>query len=209
MDKQLFKDKYRTSSIRLPKWDYSQAWGYFVTICVKDMYMKEKKHVLGNVVDDRVVLNDVGKVVEDFWLWIPDHFEHVELDVFVVMPNHVHGILLINEPQPMYKNDALICRDNSWIVSTNQTGDTNQTGNHQIDIHKQQYTRRKMLLPKIIGKFKMQTAKQINIMNGTQWISFRQSNFYEHVIRNDKDLERIQTYIINNPLKWQFDEYNE
>ena len=55
----------------------------------------------------------------------------------------------------------------------------------------------------------MQTAKQINIMNGTQWISFRQSNFYEHVIRNDKDLERIQTYIINNPLKWQFDEYNE
>ncbi|MFN0157615.1 MAG: transposase, partial [Bacteroidota bacterium] len=85
--------KRRRNSLRLKGFDYSEPGGYFVTICTY-----ERRCVLGEVADGRMILSDEGKAVENAWKQIPDHFENTKLDVFQIMPNHVHGIIEIKEP---------------------------------------------------------------------------------------------------------------
>lgn len=186
---ELFEDIYRTKSLRLTERDYSQPGSYFITICTQ-----WRKSYFGEVIDGDVKLNDMGKIVQKIWSEIPYHFEQIELDVCVIMPNHIHCIVTINED---YR------RDNSWIISPQDISWNVSTNNNTTNKNK---LRRTMVLSKIIGKFKMQTAKQINGMRWTTW-KFWQANYYEHVIRNEKDLKRIRTYIINNPWKWRNDEY--
>ena len=181
---ELFDDIYRIKSLRLPERDYSQPGSYFVTICTQ-----WQKSYFGEVVNWDIKLHDIGKIIQDIWSEIPYHFENVELDIYMIMPNHVHWIITIHED---------FRRDNSWIISQ-------QDISWNISTNKNIF-RRNMLLSKIIGKFKMQTAKQINQIQWTKW-KFRQANYYEHVIRNERDLERIRTYIINNPHKRRNDEY--
>ena len=88
----LYKNKYRLESIRLQNWDYSWNGHYFITICTK-----EKQHFFGNIENEKIILNEIGKIAEKFWLEIPNHFSDVKLDEFVIMPNHVHGILIIDK----------------------------------------------------------------------------------------------------------------
>ena len=88
----LFKNKYRIESTRLNVWDYPHYGFYFVTICTKD-----KKELFGYIKEEIVFLNDVGKLVKDNWLIIPSQFKNVELDEFIIMPNHIHGIIFINK----------------------------------------------------------------------------------------------------------------
>ncbi|MGB8316872.1 MAG: transposase [Ignavibacteriaceae bacterium] len=87
----LFRNKYRVEPNRLKCWDYSTPGWYYITICTRNM-----KCWFGKIEDEKVVLNGFGKTVEDFWKNIPDHYEKIELDYFVVMPNHMHGIIIIN-----------------------------------------------------------------------------------------------------------------
>ncbi|MCD4812402.1 transposase [bacterium] len=88
-----YKNKYRVGTIRLKDWDYSSNGCYFVTICTKN-----QEPFFGDWVDGRLVLKDVGKIAECYWREIPVHFPCVKLDAFVVMPNHVHGIINIEKP---------------------------------------------------------------------------------------------------------------
>ena len=90
MTQLLFQNKYRIPSIRLQKHNYSSSGYYFITICAKN-----KKCFFGNIINDVMQLNDVGKIVQKHWLKIPNHFPLVTLDEFVIMPNHIHGILVI------------------------------------------------------------------------------------------------------------------
>lgn len=184
MMKKLFADRYKIHSLRLPEWDYSEPWSYFITLCTQG-----QKSYFGEVIDGEMKLNKIGEITQNIREEIPKHFSHIELDICMIMPNHVHGIITINENHR---------RDNSWIISQ-------QDISWNVSTHKY-ISRRNMLLPKIIGKFKMQTAKQINQIQWTKW-KFRQPNYYEHVIRNEKDFERIHTYISNNPLKRRNNEY--
>jgi REP element-mobilizing transposase RayT len=92
MDTVKYKNKYRIATIRLKNYDYSQNGCYFVTICTKD-----KQKYFGNIENEKMVLNEIGEIVEKFWLEIPKHFPSVVLDEFVIMPNHVHGIIIINK----------------------------------------------------------------------------------------------------------------
>ena len=87
-------EKHHRRSVRLKDWNYSTPWWYYVTVCTHD-----RKCVLGKVVNDCVVLSESGRIAEDLWRRIPEHFAHVELDPMVVMPNHVHGIIILNEPR--------------------------------------------------------------------------------------------------------------
>jgi REP element-mobilizing transposase RayT len=89
---ELFRKEFRIPSARLAEYDYNQPGFYFVTICTKD-----KKFYFGKIVDYEMVLNDIGKMAQKFWLEIPEHFPHVQLDEFIIMPNHVHGIIYITE----------------------------------------------------------------------------------------------------------------
>ncbi|QQS38347.1 MAG: transposase [Ignavibacteriales bacterium] len=86
----LYKNKFRIASTRLKEWDYSTPSWYYVTICTKFM-----KHWFGEIKNDEMVLNDAGKIVETLWNTIPDHYKNVELDEFVIMPNHIHGIIIL------------------------------------------------------------------------------------------------------------------
>jgi REP element-mobilizing transposase RayT len=99
-----FRDKYRIPSNRLPNWDYSNNGYYFITICTK-----ERKHYFGEIINNKMQLSNIGEIVQKYWLTIPNHFPFVELDESIIMPNHIHGIIVIRENK---------CRDGACPVST-------------------------------------------------------------------------------------------
>jgi len=97
----LFKNKFRVATIRLKNWDYSGPGFYFVTICTKD-----KQHFFGNIDNEKIVYSNIGKIAKKFWLEIPEHFMNVELDEFIIMPNHIHGIIILNNNPNLNKNSS-------------------------------------------------------------------------------------------------------
>jgi putative transposase len=174
----LFRNSFRVESARLKSWDYSWPGWYFVTIVVQ-----AHACALGEVERSQVVLNALGQVAQTCWLEIPKHHADVELDEYVVMPNHVHGIVILNNvPSP--------CRDLQLNVSTK---------NHFNTISPQ-----KRSLSVVIRTYKAAATTWVR-RNG--YINFAwQERFYDHVIRNENDLYRIREYIRNNPRKWILDE---
>jgi len=94
-----FKNKYRIPSTRLPFWDYGWNAAYFITICTK-----HRQHFFGKVIRKKMQLSEIGELVEKYWLYIPKHFQFVKLDAFIVMPDHFHGIIIIDKPDDKPKN---------------------------------------------------------------------------------------------------------
>ena len=135
-----------------------------------------------------MVLNEIGKIARDFWLRIPERYDSGILDAFIVMPNHVHGISGIE-----------------YNPGKNDSGNHHSPQGEETDIESYRKKRRQMLLPKIIGWYKMNVSKQANILLENTGNSFWQRNYYEHIIRNDQSLNRIRDYIINNPMQWEED----
>ena len=168
----------KRKSTRLKGYDYSQSGYYFVAICTKD-----RKEWFGRVDGDEMHLSEFGEIARNFWAEITGHFKYVGLDEFSVMPNHVHGILIIE--------DNLV--GNAYMRS--------QEGN--AFMHSLQ-DRTKMLLPKVIQQYKASVTRKINALK--DGVNFGwQKSFYDHVIRNDKSLDNLRQYITNNPLKWELD----
>lgn len=167
-------------SIRLKEYDYSQEGAYFVTICTWN-----RECLFGDIVNGEVLLNEYGRVVEEYIDGIKERFDNVHIEEFVVMPNHLHGIIMIEQSVGIIHELSL-----------------------QASFAERCKQRRKMLLPKIIGWFKMNTSKSINQMRDSEGRPVWQKNYYEHVVRNEKELRSIQEYIINNPLQWDLDENN-
>ena len=170
-------------SIRLKGYDYSQAGLYFITICVQD-------HVclFGDIVNDEMVLNTEGIIVEECWMAIPEHFPNVVLHEHVVMQNHVHGIVELQ-------------RDN---------GAENILPLRENILNQQQAKRNEFqkMIPRSIGSivkgFKIGVTKRTK---DVFQISIWQRNYYESIIRNDESYEKISNYIINNPKNWKDDKF--
>ncbi|MFH1837941.1 MAG: transposase [Candidatus Kuenenbacteria bacterium] len=171
-----FDNYHHRQSIRLKGYDYSQNGAYFITVCVQN-----KECIFGKIENEKIILNQYGEIAKKYWLEISNHFPNVILDEFVIMPNHIHGIIII---------DASV-----GVI-------------HELPLQKMQIIRRKMLLPKIIGFFKMNVAKLINIKLNRQGQSIWQRNYYDHIIRDEKSLNEIREYIVNNFLKWELDRNN-
>jgi len=173
--------KYQRRSIRLHGYDYSQPGSYFITVCTLD-----KAPLLGEIAEGEMVLNAIGKIVEKCWLAIPDHFANIELDKFVVMPNHIHGIISI---YPL-NNDI-----------------NNTVGVQNFEPLQNKYQH---IIPKSVGSiiraFKIGVTKWVH--KNTNMHNVWQRNYYEHIIRDEPELNRIRRYIINNPPKWEFDRKN-
>ena len=189
----IFKNKYRIESARLNGWDYSQPWWYYVTICTKGM-----KEWFGEVKNGEMVLNNPGKIVEEEWLKTEKIRAKVKLDYYVVMPNHFHGIVIIEGPEHLNKTHKLIdvethrrCVSNKNKKETDHRSVSTKTNN----------------LSSIILQFKSVCTKRIRKSGhkSFQW----QSRFYDHIIRNEKGLYRIRKYIDENPFKWSIGEENE
>ena len=167
-------------SLRLKEYDYSREGAYFITICTYN-----RECVLGNVADEEMILNQFGNIVLECWNSLTGCYTNIELDKFAVMPNHVHGIIKIIDNVGAIHELPL------------QTANTDQ-----------KTKRRRMLIPKVVGYFKMNSAKQINTIRNTAGIPVWQRNYYEHIIRNENKLNKIREYIQNNPLKWHLDRDN-
>jgi len=175
-----FKNKFRIPSIRLQQWNYASPAMYFVTICTKD-----RKCCLCEINDGWIYLTEIGKVVFKYWLEIPKHFNNVELDDWIIMPNHLHGILVLKDDKDFNK-----CRDTTCHVSTGR---------------KFGYMAPKSL-SSIIQAFKASVKRECNKndLSHFQW----QRNYYEHIIRDEDDYGRIKEYIALNPINWQTDRNN-
>ncbi len=179
-------EKHHRRSIRLPGFDYTQDGSYFITICTIDHIC-----IFGNILNGKMVLNDFGKIVKTEWLKTAEMRNNIEIDEFVVMPNHVHGILN--------------------IVSRRGTMHRAPTGTHRAPTTPKFESFGKPVpgsIPTIVRGFKSTVTKQINEIQNAPGTPVWQRNYYEHVIRNETALNRIRNYIIRNPSKWQMDKKN-
>ncbi|QFS43201.1 transposase [Nostoc sphaeroides] len=193
-NKPKYKGKYRIDSTRLPAWSYASNAGYFVTICTNG-----KKCFFGEVVQGEMHLSSIGEIAHKLWYEIPNHFSNCQIDSFCVMPNHIHGILVINQ---IREGDAMNPRtqeeDAMNRVSTSQRGDGERGGvtglfNPMLS---------KNSLSKIVRWYKGRCSFEINqIYEGFGW----QGRFHDNIIRNEFALDRIRQYIINNPINWEHD----
>lgn len=163
-------------SIRLKDYDYTQNGAYFVTICTH-----EKRCIFGQVVDGVMSLNEWGRVVQSCWDEIPVHYPMVELDAFVVMPNHVHGVVVIT-----------VSVGAQYIAPLPKHGATanNVTPNS---------------LGSIVRTFKAAVTRIINRLPDAPHHPIWQRNYYEHIIRSEDSLNTIRAYITSNPAKWAED----
>jgi REP element-mobilizing transposase RayT len=166
-------------SIRLKGYDYSQPGSYFITMCTKN-----RKCLFGDIVDDEMILNDAGKMVEEEWLKLPDRFPNIQLHEFVVMPNHIHGILEIMAGGSVTVTDGTTVAGATLVVAPT-VGD-------------------------MVGAFKsIVTVKYIEGVKTKNWERFDkkllQRDFWDQIIRNDAEFGRIARYITNNPRNWKYD----
>jgi len=158
--------RHHRRSIRLREYDYAQAGAYFVTLVCKDREPLFE--------DDR--LRDI---VEEAWLWLRDRHQHVDLDEYVVMPNHLHGVIVIRD----------VRRGGSRTAPTRRPQAIKPLG-------------------RLVGAFKTVSTRRINAIRGMLGIPAWQRNYYEHIIRDEEELNRIRQYVIENPLHWEQDPEN-
>jgi putative transposase len=252
---------FHRRSIRLTGYDYAQAGAYFVTIVTQG-----RENLFGQVIDGLMELNDAGKTIQSVWDDLPDHYPSIELDEFCILPNHIHGIIVIADsvgagtrPAP---NDAIHDNHHNNLDCDEQSGaptrgaptpapnittpgiqnnyldyDPNDRASTDCDraptrgaptnahdnidpINRVRTDRaqdgaptKHLTLGDIIGGFKsITTDKYILGVNNNGWTPFNgklwQRNYYEHIIRNEIELNRIREYIQNNPLNWGQDAEN-
>ncbi len=168
------RNKHHRRSIRLPGYDYRTPGAYFITIC-----SWQRECLFGEVINDKMQLSPYGKTVLFNWSILPKRYQNVALDNFIVMPNHVHGIIVLKDsPEINYtESDKLALRKSK--------------------IHP---------LSEIVRGLKTFSARRINQMRYLTGVSVWQRGYYEHIIRNEESLGAIRQYIINNPLLWGKDE---
>jgi REP element-mobilizing transposase RayT len=174
-------------SFRLKDYDYSTPGVYFVTIV-----MHGRKPILGRVVKDEVVLTPFGRIVDEAWRDLPRHYRYVELGEFIVMPNHVHGIILL-------KDDSV---GRGGSETRPYTRPYDRSNKHPYD-HPD--TTKRYGLPEIVRALKSFSARRINAVQQTPGLPVWQRNYYEHIIRNDDEMALIAAYIRENPASWQSD----
>ncbi len=166
-------DRHHRRSIRLPGYDYSQPGAYFVTIVTQ-----AREALFGEVVEGQMLLSTYGEIVQGEWLRTSQIRREIEQDEFIVMPNHLHGIVVIREGEPV--------------------------GAHgHAPLH-----RAPRSLGTLVGGFKSAVTRRINEIRHTPRVLVWQRNYYEHVIRGERDLAAVRQYIADNPAKWARDPEN-
>lgn len=184
-----FQSKYRIASARLQNWNYRWQAAYFVTICIKN-----REHYFGEIVDAKMQLSEIGKVVESEWLKTPELRQdmNLELDAFIVMPNHFHAIIIIGKNQ---YNASEQPRDAMHRVST-ATSFTQDYKNSFIPQAKN--------LASVIRGFKSAVTTQARKIHADfAW----QPRFHDHIIRDNNSYNKIAFYIETNPQRWADDKF--
>ena len=197
-------DKHHRRSIRLRGYDYTQAGGYFVTICAQN-----RECLFGNVVEMAMRLNDAGQMVQSVWNELPQHYPGVDVDAFVVMSNHIHGIIVLMD------DDIVVgAGPRARPIGPRACPDNRESppfdGQPRGVRGQPRGVAPTMSLPDVVHRFKsLTTARFRHDVIHNNWHPFHgglwQRNYYEHVIRNESELDRIREYIVANPGRWDED----
>jgi putative transposase len=170
-------NQHHRRSIRLKEYDYSQPGEYFITICTNN-----HECIFGNIIHEEMKLSTEGTIAQRCWEEIPKHFSNVQLDEYIIMPNHIHGIIILTEP----------------MVGTR----------HAVSLREQFAKPVIGSVPTVVRSFKSAATKRIHEIRNTPSLPVWQGRFFEHIIRNDNELNNIRDYIQNNVLKWMFENDN-
>jgi putative transposase len=171
------KSKMHSRSMRLKDYNYSQEGAYFITICAYN-----RQHIFGDIINEQMNLNRYGETAFSCWQQIPEHFGNVDLDVFAILPNHIHGIVSISEAR-----HAMPLIDDKLRAFGERVPGSIST---------------------IIASYKSATTKVIHSLPDSSHRQIWQRGFYDHVIRDDNDLDQIREYIEANHLLWSQDHEN-
>lgn len=209
---------HRRRSIRLKDYDYAQNGAYFVTLCAH-----ERRHLFGEVVNGDVALNEWGRIVQSCWDEIPAHYPMVELDAFVVMPNHVHGVIVIaNDDVRAHRGDGDVGAQHGHDVRARRGDDDVRAHRSDDDVraqyiapqHTPQPAPKRGVTPNnvtpnslgsIVRTFKAAASRRINRLPNPPDHPIWQRNYHEHIIRHTKSLDQIRAYVAGNPAKWAED----
>ncbi len=197
-------------SYRKVEHDYSLNGAYFITICTKN-----RKNYFGKIENYKMQLSKIGKIAMQYWLEIPKNFNHVRLDNWVIMPNHIHGIIILEDKNQMvFQDDNLSCRNAPWRVQHDRTNYKNTPQHAQQNTTKHENTPRRVptglsplkknSISSIINHFKGNVKRYCN-KNNLEYFSW-QPRFHDRIIRNQQEFYNIQQYIFYNPLNWNKDE---
>jgi REP element-mobilizing transposase RayT len=175
-------------SVRLTEYNYSMPGAYYITICTH-----ERLCILGEIANDRIILSEWGHIIREEWFRSKEVRKEIELDEFIIMPNHLHGIIIINDNNSNGTHDD---------ADKKTVGDLKETRN-RIPLY-----RARRSLGSFISGFKSATTGRINHLQAMSGLKIWQRNYYEHIIRNDHELYHIREYIRCNPVNWANDEEN-
>jgi len=184
-----FKNKYRIPSIRLPHWDYGWNGAYFITICTKN-----RACYFGALENGEMILSGIGRIALNFWKEIPNHFSFVVLDEFVIMPNHIHGIIIIDKRDNGKTNESTVLVETRHCLVSTTTPVQNRFRNPGSNN-----------ISSIVGSYKSVVSKNAHRINK---IFAWQPRFYDRIIRGEREFRRIRQYIRSNPQKWEYDSNN-
>ncbi len=209
-----FQNKYRIPSARAQWWDYGNDGAYFITICTKD-----RECCFGDVVDGKMQLSHLGLLADVFWYEIKNHARNITLDAFQVMPNHIHGVLILNGNKREIDDETNAIdttRNNVETTHALSLPDDEQTTHDVVE------TTHALFLPETPGqkRYQHQGSNTISSITGSyksavtkhaDRLGYRfewQERFYDIIIRDEESYIKIVNYIKNNPTKWEDDKFN-
>ena len=217
-----YQNKYRIQSTRLQNWDYAGNGIYFITIVTQN-----HECILGQIKNNKMILSDFGKIVKNEFLKSFEIRDELFLDEFIIMPNHLHAIIILKKTNKIELNDEL----NDLKNGSHDLLDGSHVETHgRASLQQQQqptlseklknqsiFMRKPKSISSFIGGFKSAINTKIDdyidknnlkIPKYNKNNHFFQTNYHDHIIRNDKSFARIKNYIINNPKKWNIDKFN-
>ncbi len=214
--------KKRINSLRLPNYDYSLPGAYFITLCTQN-----RLHVFGHISDGKMILNEFGKIVEAVWINLPNHYPNMACGEFVVMPNHVHAVVILKPIGHMkggFENpENAKAKEGRFQTCPNQE-ENHETamggfqsypkktsraakGEFQTRPNTKKTTHPNKIhgIPEIVRALKTFSARKINECRNSPGVSVWHRNYWERIVRNERALQAVNRYIQNNPLKWHLD----
>ncbi len=186
-----YSNKYRIPSARWQQWDYRWSGAYFITICSQN-----REHYFGNITNGKMQLSDIGIIADVLWYEIKNHAKNMELGEFVVMPNHVHLILILNGGDDNVETGHALSLQQQQQQQQQQTTQPQSIGQQRFQ------NIGKNSVSSIIGSYKSAVSKHAHRLGFTfEW----QTRFHDHIIRDNAEYQRIVEYIQTNPQKWNYD----
>jgi len=196
-----YKNKYRIPSARSQWWDYGWNGAYFITICTVN-----REHYFGEIKNGHMQFSNVGLIADILWHEIPNHSKFVELGDFVVMPNHIHGILILDKPEFGKSGESVETGHALSLPPSPSPSPPHSNPENHKTIGQQRFQNQgKNTISSIIGGYKSAVTKHANRLGLKHgW----QTRFLDHIIRSDPEYQRISNYIIHNPENWKEDRFN-